>query len=143
MQVHSILTIAAILFLGFVRSTAATTTRDGNQLLSACTHAIRITDSPQALRQPFREPDIALEAGYCIGFLSGVANMNIFWQTRTKDTSMFFCLPPEGIINQLMRVVVKYLQEHPEKLHDPDIAVASMALANAFPCPSKIQSPRR
>jgi hypothetical protein len=102
-----------------------------------------MTDSPQAKEQALGRPHLALEAGYCLGLLSGVANMNAFWQHYTKDTSMFFCLPPDSVTNQWMRIVVKYLQEHPERLHEEATTLASLAFTSAFPCPSKAQSPRR
>ena len=137
------LPMGAVLLIGFLHAAAAATTQDGNKLLRACTQAIRFTDSPETLAQAFRQPEQVMEAGYCLGLLRGVANMNMVWQMYTKDASMFFCLPPESIVNQWMRIVVRYLQQHPEKLHEEDIGLVSLAFTSAFPCPPKAQSPRR
>jgi hypothetical protein len=142
MQVLRILVVVLILFMGLLRTANAVTNRDGNQLLRACTLAMNLTDSPEAKIQAFEKPHQALEAGYCWGLLRGLANMNMAWQDHTKDTSMFFCMPTESTTGQWMRVVVKYLQEHPERLHEEDITLASLAFTSAFPCPPKPQSPR-
>jgi hypothetical protein len=46
-----------------------------------------------------------------------------------------FCTPESGITNdQAARVVVKYLREHPERLHEKESLLAMAAFAEAFPC---------
>jgi Rap1a immunity proteins len=139
----SLFMMGTLLLVGFLHSAAAAEKRNGNELLSACTLAMSIVDSPQAIEQMLGRPHQALEAGYCLGLLHAVTNINAFWQHYPKDTSMFFCLPPQSTVNQWTRIVVKYLQEHPERLQEADIGLAIRAFTTAFPCPSKIQSPRR
>lgn len=142
MKALSTLVVGPILLLVLLYSATAAPVQDGNRLLRACTLAMRFMDSPQAQEQALGKPHQALEAGYCLGLLRGLTNMNMVWQQYTKDASMFFCVPPESKTGQWMRVVVKYLQEHPERLHEEDIALASLALTSAFPCLPKPQSPR-
>ncbi len=50
---------------------------------------------------------------------------------------MVFCVP-EGKVTRLqkIRVVVKYLEDHPEKLHEPPSVLITRALNEAFPCKS-------
>jgi Ssp1 endopeptidase immunity protein Rap1a len=143
MQVCSLLVGWSILLVGFLHPSAAVLPQDGNQLLRACALAMHLIDSPQAEIQALEKPQQALEAGYCLGLLRGLANMNMVWQDHTKDTSMFFCLPTESTTGQWMRVVVKYLQEHPERLHEDDITLARLAFTSAFPCQPRTLSPRR
>lgn len=46
-----------------------------------------------------------------------------------------FCLPRNYAAGELKEVVVKYLNDHPEKLHESRGVVVGVALHNAFPCP--------
>jgi hypothetical protein len=143
MQVLRILVVGSLLFLSVLHTAAAAPVRDGNALLRACTLAIRFIDTPETRTEAFERPHQVMEAGYCWGLLRGMANMNLLWQEHTKDTSMYFCLPPQSNTGQWMRVVVKYLQAHPEQLHEEDIGLVSLAFTNAFPCLPKAQHPRR
>jgi hypothetical protein len=56
------------------------------------------------------------------------------------------CIPDEASILQLARVLVKWLREHPEKLHEPKSTLTLAAFEDAFPCqhasPSQEVSPR-
>jgi hypothetical protein len=45
------------------------------------------------------------------------------------------CLPDGVSYDQIVRVVVKYLQSHPERLHRRGKGLAVEALSAAFPCP--------
>jgi hypothetical protein len=57
-------------------------------------------------------------------------------------TQTVFCLPTQGIVNsQAVRIVARYLREHPAELHYQARTVASLALAEAFPCPWHQDSP--
>lgn len=48
------------------------------------------------------------------------------------------CVPPEVQLGQEVKVVVKYLNDHPEKLHTNAVPLVQGALEIAFPCsPSK------
>jgi Ssp1 endopeptidase immunity protein Rap1a len=144
MQVLRILVVGSLLFLSVLHTAAAAPVRDGNALLRGCTLAIRLVDTPEATRtEVFERPDLVMDAGYCFGLLRGMADMNKLWQMYTKDTSMYFCLPPQSNMGQWMRVVVKYLQAHPEQLHEEATGLVSLAFTNAFPCLPKAQHPRR
>jgi hypothetical protein len=46
------------------------------------------------------------------------------------------CLPERASIAQLARVTVKWLQDHPEKLHEAAGGLIYTALHDAFPCPA-------
>jgi len=46
-----------------------------------------------------------------------------------------YCLPQNGIlIGQAVRVTVKWLRDHPEKLHQDGITLIWRAMAEGFPC---------
>ena len=49
---------------------------------------------------------------------------------------MRFCLPGDGIpVIQAVRVVVKYLSDNPQDLHEDGMALTINALKASFPCP--------
>lgn len=46
-----------------------------------------------------------------------------------------FCVPANKITGgQVARVIVKYLKDHPERLHENETFLAIQALQAAFPC---------
>ena len=44
------------------------------------------------------------------------------------------CIPDEASIGQLARVLVKWLREHPERLHELKSFLVIEALRDNFPC---------
>jgi hypothetical protein len=69
---------------------------------------------------------------WCYGYLNGILDM----QSLTEGNPYLptLCTPPEVTMEQARRVVVKYLQNHPEKLHYGEHALTYIALIEAFPC---------
>jgi hypothetical protein len=68
---------------------------------------------------------IHYDRGLCMGIVSGVVS--------TLQTSTI-CAPP-GVTNfQAIRVIVKYIDDRPEKLHQQFFALAIEALRAAWPC---------
>ena len=68
------------------------------------------------------------EHWYCAGYVASA------WDTQTLSEQI--CPPkPEGVTKgQLKRVVMAYLEAHPEELHLAGISVVQSALIEAFPC---------
>jgi hypothetical protein len=62
--------------------------------------------------------------GYCLGFVSGVY----------VATAEPFCNPPSIKSNELVGVVTRYLNAHPEKLHMEAGRLVVDAFTEAFPC---------
>ena len=49
---------------------------------------------------------------------------------------------PEGVTSkQYMLIIKKYLEEHPEKLHEPGYLLIDIALMEAFPCEDTEENP--
>lgn len=63
-------------------------------------------------------------AGYCLGFVSGV-------YVATAET---FCNPPNIKSNELVGIVTRYLNAHPEKLTMESGRLVVDAFIEAFPC---------
>jgi hypothetical protein len=62
---------------------------------------------------------------FCSGYVAGISD---------ALDDHFFCGPSEGQLSQSKKVVIKYLNEHPEILHKSASGLAIDALKAAFPC---------
>lgn len=81
------------------------------------------------------EVQAALGKLYCIGYISGLIDGHQITSNILKPEKKFLCLPKDGISNdQAVRIVVKWLNEHPEELHQTARVAVLVALRNAFPC---------
>jgi hypothetical protein len=106
----------------------------GNDVLNRCQTAIRYSDNNGG---PVGEH---FDSGWCIGWVAGaleVTKLHNEWGAAIsqKPTLLQFCLPESGIpVNQAVGVVVKYLKEHPEQLHEDGMALTIAALKDSFPC---------
>lgn len=98
---------------------------NGNELLRNCQSAL-------ALERGGQSPTDSARAIQCLGYLQGFSGLNALYEQVQQKT--FWCLP-DGVRNeQIVRVVVKYLQSHPELLHQSKAGLAALALGEAFPC---------
>jgi Rap1a immunity proteins len=70
-------------------------------------------------------PDEALMQGLCAGLVVGLG-----YGAGGKD----FCQPKGVTNNQVVAVVVKYIEARPERMHEPFGDLAFEALTAAWPC---------
>jgi len=97
----------------------AQNTTDGNYLLGSCQITVRVMENPDTTLDKYA----AWRDGYCRGIVEGVG-----------AASPLIC-PAEGVtLGQEIRVVSKFLQDHPEKLNLRGTKLAEESLAQAFPC---------
>jgi hypothetical protein len=107
----------------------APVTLDGNRLLPQCEDAVRVANDSRR--------GLDADASYCLGFVNGIMEMAYDWQASTKQSKLTFlpCLPSDGMTSmQAVRIVTKYLNSHPEKLHRDAKNLVVEALKEAFPC---------
>jgi hypothetical protein len=109
---------------------------DGNELLRQCADALRLIDNGY-------RSDIAEQGanfGRCVGYISGVL---VGHKQAIDDVHNVYklpipaavCLPPLGVpLEQLIRIVVKSLREHPQTLHLPSDWLLVAAVSQVFPC---------
>ncbi len=99
---------------------------NGNELLNQCKKAeYGMETSTYNANEP--------EGIRCIGFVNGIYST---MQVAAIDPKFLnACFPESGLsTQQAIRIVTKYLNDHPEKLHEPDCILSIMALKDAFPC---------
>ncbi|MNO49574.1 hypothetical protein D3C76_399290 [compost metagenome] len=117
--------IGVVVLVGTLASGSAIA-QDGNKLLDYCQAAIRFDDT--------KKVDEEVSIGYCLGLMQGVRSLIVYTNTGIPIEKQT-CLPLSGISNgQTARVVVKYLKENPEQLHQDEGILTLLALRHAFPC---------
>jgi len=117
------LVFLAVVFLWSSASAQAT----GTRLLRMCQAAEKHFDKQTITN------DEAIFAGFCVGFISGVeeADARINGQGKAPGG---VCLPATAGAEQMVRVVLKWMREHPDKLNLSGEEVVVDALKAAFPC---------
>ena len=131
---------------------------DGNGLLDYCTVAITAADSPDSILSlsADRLTDQMMKLNWCAGYLQAaqdaasltqihlalIGAMGITLSGPDKQREAAFdmlrgaCIPERAPVAELARVLVKWLREHPEKLHEPKSTLTLHAFIEAFPCPA-------
>ncbi|HEX3153068.1 MAG TPA: Rap1a/Tai family immunity protein [Candidatus Angelobacter sp.] len=117
------LLLLAVLFIG-----PKAFCTDGNTLLRWC----------EATFEDNAKPATLINEGQCFGYIYASIDSNQAWMESTgtnKNPSQNLCFPEGGAENgQLARIVIKYLKDHPEKLHYKADGLVYNALLTAFAC---------
>ncbi len=72
-----------------------------------------------------------VKRAFCIGFAVAVAEV-----VSNMEYMVWRACFPDGVTGgQLRDVMTKFLDENPERLHDPGVNLAAEAFEEAFPCP--------
>lgn len=107
---------------------------DGNGLLDYCAPMVDYADTG-SYRNPM--PD-ALKASWCHGYIQGTReNIEFFQIIMNKGENkgpLDICIPHEAPTIQFARVIVKWLRDHPEELHEYMLSLHMKILHQAFPC---------
>ena len=98
------------------QSQAGFTFLNGSQLLQKC------------------ESDSNAAYETCSGFILGIHDYNEALVGLEILPTKTFCAPLDATAGQLVKVVTKYLNEHPENLHYAAGSEVPVALMEAFPC---------
>jgi len=112
--------LLAIVLLFSFNQDAAAGFFTGSELLERCEARLSETGS-------------VAKGNTCYGFVIGIEDAQDTFTVLGK-MSPLWCSPDEVNASQLIRVVTKYLQEHPEELHHSASSLVANALLLAFPC---------
>ncbi|MGA9802939.1 MAG: Rap1a/Tai family immunity protein [Terriglobales bacterium] len=102
---------------------------DGNDLLPLCQAQIEFLDGKTL--SPSRTVDASECMFYIEGFLDG------FWardNAPIPNTTTVLCYPEGVNTGQMIRVITKWLQDHPARLHEPAWSCIFAAAHDAFAC---------
>jgi hypothetical protein len=99
----------------------------GETLFNHCTVTLKLQD----INNPTSD-DHAKSVG-CLSYLEGVKQLLYKQESITQERNI--CFPDTGISNgQAARIVVNYLNEHPEKLQEHKLNLVLESFSHAFPC---------
>lgn len=107
---------------------------DGNDLLSKCRPFF---DDFEGHPDTTTTPNQNFDSGYCVGYVAGVLDLEATWDSVEEKSSKIrhFCVPGDGIPGgQVLRILKKWLDKNPEKLHWRADSIIHAALLEAFPC---------
>jgi Rap1a immunity proteins len=107
---------------------------NGNDLLSKCRKGITKGSVDASMTA-----DERWDAMYCMGYIGGVVDADKVWQLQPSKTLEqpdvpHYCFPKDTQMGQIHRVVLKYLEDNPQKLYLGAAALIRLALHDAFPC---------
>jgi Rap1a immunity proteins len=135
-MVRSALLGAVALALTATAAGAAEDSRSANYLLPACRDIIGRTNSSSPVLQ-----------GYCMGIVSEISHIGFgvaLAQSFTSYTNgvpepiirkMYCLVVPDGVTNnQMVRIVVAYIEKHPTRMHEDFRDLALEAIREAWPC---------
>ena len=110
--------------------------------VAACTAGLLLTFCQAASARESNSKSANNVMPGCRSLVSN-SNKDSFFQgvcAGTVDAAAIFvkgiCLPEHVIIDQAVRVVVKYIDAQPERQHELFADLAAEALSAAWPCPS-------
>ena len=106
----------------------------GNEFLSLCGD---MPDSPPAGAVTFPPK---FHWGMCLGYVRGVDD-GVQMAYDIQNDPQPYCVPSEVTTGQMIRVLTKFIKDHPEKAHSKTKVLEIESLKDAFPCkqPSKKQ----
>ena len=96
-----------------------------SELLRACTISVRSYDSGSRAGSTSEIGD----THWCLGYLQGALDTML-----PHPQTYGICFPPGISTGQTARMIVKHLQERPERLHHPAIVELRTMLSRVFPC---------
>ena len=139
--------------------------KDGNGLLDVCTVMIDVADTTKPFPQMDQSAlaDKIQKLSWCMAYLQAtqdilvtreinlaiISMMGVRLEGPDKEKLYAFdmlrgaCIPEGVSILQLARVLVKWLKDHPARLHEPRAILVGDAFKDAFPCqpaPAKADS---
>ncbi|MGO8921266.1 MAG: Rap1a/Tai family immunity protein [Stellaceae bacterium] len=95
---------------------------DGNELSQLCT-----SEGP-------------VDEAVCLGYVEGAADIHGTWQAYESKTvrhePIKECMPEHTTGGELQKVIIRYLQAHPEQLHENASALIIRAIVQEW-CPPR------
>ena len=130
MYINQLLYSVCLVLLFAISANSKAFGSDGNELLVHCKAVITgIEDSKS------RDTELALKATACIGIVRGMLVASIFYESNSN--SNILCFPDKLTTKQAIRIVVKFLEDNPKKLHESDHSLIMESLYNAYSCEKK------
>jgi hypothetical protein len=118
--------IGLLIWVLLASPAAADTSGTGSALLEDCQAQLRVVEGEDNWETLAR-------GSSCLGLVRGVSLTLHFLKDDLPEHARV-CLPGGSTPGQYIRIVVKYLEARPERLHLRDVDLIMSALEDAFPC---------
>ncbi|MEH6811293.1 MAG: Rap1a/Tai family immunity protein [Motiliproteus sp.] len=119
--------IIRILLIVITASSSIEAMADGNYLLQRCKHAVKPAANLSMSTQ-------RAAISYCFGLLQGVREVNRLYEGKNASEA-YFCLGSQRLSHsETAKLVVDYLQQNPQRLHQNESILTVQALRQAYPC---------
>jgi hypothetical protein len=129
------------LFLFSFSTISSVQAMTGNEWLKAC-------DTMESLRQAYLNGLTDMEMGMLAAF--NVINKHLkkkypdeskvlHHELRNQHRVMSFCVPKMVLRSQIRKIVIKWLDENPTRLHELMMVTYTVAMRESFPCDWKNQ----
>lgn len=108
---------------------------DGNELSLLCAPVLKVEADPSTVTQ-----GEAFRGAACLSLVRGVGETMSYWQGHDadmRDAPGHACIPDGVTPVQAAKVVIKFLNNHPSRLHERDVILILNALQDSFPCSKK------
>jgi hypothetical protein len=106
---------------------------NGIMLLHQCQASIRASNQDRRTSS-----DDVAESNHCLGYVQGVLDANGIWDTVDKRDEhprwARYYMSESVTFEQVIRIVVKWLETNPQALNDNGYVAVKVALVKAFPC---------
>jgi hypothetical protein len=97
------------------------------QLVEDCSNfKLSVESSKQGPRISDLNPTFFFSSGECAGYMWAIMDFN--------PAIKWYCAPEGVTLGQLIKVFLKYMDEHPEQLHEDASLMLLRSLRKAFPC---------
>jgi hypothetical protein len=140
--------------------------KDGNDMLEFCSHVVDALDNPASQTGSSIEyAHNTFKQGWCAGHLQTIREMIVFWQIQVAKTVAILsgdqnpsvdtltqtvsatpdmtCIPDEVNMAQMARILVKWLRDHPERLHERVSILTLDAFHYSFACHAEPKKPTK
>jgi hypothetical protein len=114
--------MALILFSLGAEAQEGTYSDSANYLLQYCKYSL--------VDRPLGGYNVGFGAGVCMGMVDAAG-----FFTRALPSDLKSCRPQGVTREQLVRVVVAYVEARPERMHEDLLGLTIEAFRNAWPCP--------
>jgi hypothetical protein len=130
--------VGVFVLLSALTMFGSTATMDGNKLLDQC-------ELEESAHSGQLSPHDQWEAAHCLGYVAGAfdaiimrdAAYPVFCPGKVRKA---ICIPKDGpSTGQVIRIVLKFLKDHPERLHERADLLIDDALRQAFPCSAEVR----
>jgi hypothetical protein len=78
-----------------------------------------------------KKAELVSAANFCSGVVHGLAYVG-----KILPAELIFCAPPTSDARQLARVVINYIEAHPQRMHEDFRMLTLEAFHQAWPCKS-------